>query len=658
MGGFVVEENGVYLHGELIAEAERKEGTRDELLRLGEGIYRWKRHIAVSSEGKQDYGRLVMTLRVMEKPDFYMVPGVNYNGNYWGDGMEPKGIGEGERTWKFASHRAAVPAGMYCQNEDAAFGLWGDMENNSGFSGYMTEDERGGFTLNLQFPEVEEPEVYCARDVYSKEAYRESCLWKDGQIELGAVLVLKERQQEYDYDKFLQAAWDWGRENIEEKKPVETGGSRRTRGRDWTEERVEIRSKEEVWRLGFEFIQSSAFFRENGFAGVCMGLTWQDNQWVQKRDYLEIGWVGQNASLAVSFLYRYAIEARKECLELGLEMLDCWASCAPLPNGLFRCRFDKIQKYGALTDNMEERNDAVNLCSAVEEYLEAYYLLQEFGIERENYRELARNICRFIMEVQQIDGKLGKAWYNNGACADEEGIVGCCLAKALCTAYRYEKDTVYVEAAKRSYHYYYREFIRYGYTTAGALDTYCVDKESAISLLGTALELYRYDKKEEYVEQAVKISNYLATWQYHYNVDYAENTVLGKIGYKTRGGTAVSVQHNHIDCYGLAFYEDWISLSVLTGDNIWHERAEALWSNSLYNISDGTLIIKGQRRPAGSQDEGFLQTRWHTKRGEYFGVSEWLVVWNTAFRLKILRKEYMIRKRELRKEREEDLLND
>ena len=82
----------------------------------------------------------------------------------------------------------------------------------------------------------------------------------------------------------------------------------------------------------------------------------------------------------------------------------------------------------------------------------------------------------------------------------------------------------------------------------------------------------------------------------------------------------------------------FMKLSELTGDSVWRERAQAVWANSLQNISDGELTIKGQKRPIGSQDEGFLQTRWHTKRGESFGVSEWLVAWNTAFRLKILRK--------------------
>lgn len=629
MGVFLLEGNGIYKDGRKIAEIKEEKDAVDELRELEEGVFSWRRCMQVNREGKQDYGQLVMTLRLTEEPDFYMVPGVNYNGNDWGDGKEPKGIGADGIPWKFASHRAAVPAGMYCQNTQAAFGLYGELTNSGGFSGFMTKEKDGAFTMNLQFPETEEPRVYCARDAYEETPYRESCLWNTGNIVLEAVLVLKARSQKYDYDKFLQTAWNGLKEQAEP-----------------------IRTEEEVWKLGFCFVKDSAFFRENGFSGFCMGLTWNGKQWVQKRDYLEIGWVGQNASLAVSLLYRYALEQDRQSLELGLEVLDCWAARAPLPNGLFRCRFDRIQKYGRDTDNREERNDAANLCSAVEEYLDAFYLLQSLGegLERENYRSLARNICDFIMGIQQEDGRLGKAWYNDGTCSDEEGTIGCYLAKALCTAYRYEGERTYIEAAERSYGYYYREFIRYGYTTAGALDTYCVDKESAMPLLSTALRLYEYTGKENYLEQAVEISNYLATWQYHYNIPFKEHTILGQMRYRSRGGTAVSVQHNHIDCYGLEFYEDWIKLAELTGDCSWRERAEAIWRNSLYNISDGTLIIKGQRRPAGSQDEGFLQTRWHTKKGEYFGVSEWLVVWNTAFRLKILRKEYLVRRRGLRKE--------
>lgn len=636
MGVFLFKKNGLYKGKQKIAVIPKGEREEDEFQETEEGIFLWKRTILIEKEGRQDYSALTLSLILLEEPDFYMVPGVNYNGNHWGEGKEPKGLGTEEGCWKFASHRATIPAGMYCQNTQGAFGLYGNLKNESGFSCFMIRQSEGYFTMNLQFPEREEPAVYCARDSYEK-AYIEPFLWKGKKIELYAVLVLKERKQKYDYDKFLHSAW----EQMKDKEET-------------------VRNKKEVWELGFSFLKDSAFFREGIFSGFCMGLTWQEKQWIQKRDYLEFGWVGQNGSLAVSFLYRYALEGNEEDLRIGLEILDSWARYAPLQNGLFRCRFDRIQKYGEKTDNREERNDAANLCAVVEEYLEAYYLLKSLGKEggRENYRSLAKNICRFIIAVQQENGRLGKAWYNDGSCSDEAGTIGCYLAKALCKAYRYEKDEAYLKAAEKSYHYYYEEFIQYGYTTAGALDTYCVDKESAIPLLSTALELYESRKKEIYLKQAVEISNYLATWQYHYNVPFKEATLLWQMHYCTRGGTAVSVQHNHIDCYGLEFYEDWIKLSHLTGNSYWEERARAIWNNSLYNISDGRLIIKGQRRPAGSQDEGFLQTRWHTKRGEYFGVSEWLVVWNTAFRLKILRKEYLARKRGLCKEKGEDLIKD
>lgn len=594
-------------------------GVTDLIKELEPGVFEWTRVIPVTQEEGQDFQRLVMTLCIPGPVQFFMIPGVTYHGNQWGGGMEPKGMGKGQKPWKFGSHRSGIPGGMYAQNEEASFGMWGEPENPMGFCCFLEETEAGGILMNLQFPEEEGPAIYCARDTYENTVFREPFLFSGKEIRLKVMLVLHERERAYDYHFFLDAAWKYLKEKSDP-----------------------IRTRREAMDLGMEFIRESAFFRQGDFSGFCMGLTWSQGKWIQKRDYLEIGWVGQNASLAVSLLYQYAIVKDKEALDLGLEILDCWAFRAVLPNGLFRCRFDRILKYGKHSEQEEERNDAANLYSVVEEYLEAYRLLKRFGIERERYRELALGICDFMVGVQKPNGKLGKAWYNNGVCSDTEGTSGCYMARALCIAYRETGDSVYLKAAEKGYRYYYGEFMVYGYTMAGALDTCCVDKESAIPLLGAALCLYEFTSQVSYLEEAVRCGYYLVTWQYHYNVKYPEDTLLGRMHYKTGGGTAVSVQHHHIDCYGLAFYEDFYQLSRITGNPLWQERAEAIWNNSLYNISDGDLIINGQKRPRGSQDEGFLQTRWHTKRGEYFGVSQWLVVWNTAFRLKILRKEYDI----------------
>lgn len=60
----------------------------------------------------------------------------------------------------------------------------------------------------------------------------------------------------------------------------------------------------------------------------------------------------------------------------------------------------------------------------------------------------------------------------------------------------------------------------------------------------------------------------------------------------------------------------------------------AIWYNGTQGVSDGTLVVMGKVRPAGSQDEGFFHTRW----ADDFNVSQWLVAWPGAFRLEVMRK--------------------
>lgn len=624
MSLFYVEKQNIYCEGKVVAVAEPLSGFkyREDWEEKEEGVFYWTRTVYSEECDREDFETIHMALKLVEPVRFYMIPGVLYNGNSWGAGLEPKGLVHEGEPWVFASHRSGIPAGLYCQSEKTALGMWAEPSSDLTASCSFSE-ENGKMTARLLFPEQEGPVIYCARDTYEDCHYTDPYVNKSGIIRVSAVVVLKKRSSAdgYDYDVYLQKAWEY-----------------------FKRENQIIMDKQSVWNLGFSFIKDSAYFEEKGFAGFCMGLTWQSGGWRQKKDYLEIGWVGQHASLAVSLIYKALIDGESADLEKGLKVLDYWAHNAVMPNGLFRCRYDRILKYENETENREERQDAANLYSVIEEYLEAYHMLLNAGIDRSGYLTMVERLCDFITGVQSEDGRLGKAWYNDGTCSDQDGTAGCYLASGLCSAFTEFKKPEYMTAARRAFEFYYREFMECGYTTAGALDTCCVDKESAIPLLETAVRLYEIEGKRLDLERAVVVSRYLATWQYHYDVEFPDKSILRQLEYLTRGGTAVSVQHHHIDCYGLVFYEIWMKLTSLTGDPVWRERAEAIWNNSLYNISDGRMVINGQRRPKGAQDEGFLQTRWHTKKGDYFGVSEWLVVWHHAFRLKILRKEFFAKR--------------
>ena len=174
-----------------------------------------------------------------------------------------------------------------------------------------------------------------------------------------------------------------------------------------------------------------------------------------------------------------------------------------------------------------------------------------------------------------------------------------------------------------------------GFTTAGALDTWCIDKESSISLLRSAIRFHRLTGSPEYIEDALAISYYLSTWLWHYDGIYPESDDFSEYGYHTFGATSVSVQHNHLDPYALYWVPEWMELSELTGDSQWKEKAVAIWRNSNQLVSDGTLEIHGHLRPAGSQNEAYFECAW----GDYsHRVNDWLVAWPGAFRLETIRR--------------------
>ena len=203
-------------------------------------------------------------------------------------------------------------------------------------------------------------------------------------------------------------------------------------------------------------------------------------------------------------------------------------------------------------------------------------------------------------------------------------------------AFEATSDKSYYESAIKAYNYYYGEFAKLGYTTAGALDTWCIDKESSISLLRAALSLYDITGDSTYIAKAERTSQYLSTWLWHYKDRYENESDITRYDYNTFGATSVSVQHNHLDVYALLWVSEWLRLAELTGRDIWREKALAIWTNGCQLISDGTLEINGRVRPVGGQNEAFFNCIWG-----YNGksrINNWLVAWPGAFRLETLRK--------------------
>ena len=204
-----------------------------------------------------------------------------------------------------------------------------------------------------------------------------------------------------------------------------------------------------------------------------------EQKWVKNRNIYEIGWCGQNASLANALLADYLRNGSQDSLEKGLAVLDAWAEYAQLPNGLFRVHFNRILH---LTETPEVQ-DGCNLGAAAYYYFEAARLADQCGVNPPGYQKIALDICDFFVRNQSPNGNLGRAWSNAGECVARDGQTGGFLIPPLLTAFQMTGQEKYLETARRAFDFYFQNLNDNGFTAAGALDTHCIDKEFGYSLI-------------------------------------------------------------------------------------------------------------------------------------------------------------------------------
>jgi hypothetical protein len=583
--------------------------THDRIETLADGVYRITRSCTNRSDHPLDSLRLTLDFVHDDSAAFLMIPAVSYQGNQWGRGLEPKGYKKDGTWWSFSYTRTAIPGATYSEGPRWAVALWGDLRDSvKPFSCSLMPG--GGKTIHrLIWPEEEMPLSYINRDTYGPGFQRNLSLEPGQSFTLSGILVVAPVRPEHAAMKvFLQQAW----EMIPHAK-------------------IPVRTPDSVWRLAVRFIEENLWAEEGKFKGFSIGLWLRDGKWIQRPVWkYEIGWAGQNISTANSLLVDYLKNRNQLSLDHAMDCLDTWAKYALLPNGLIRNHFDYILGI----EKSEEILDACNLGDAAADYLVAYTLAGKCGIERENFRSIALGICNFLMNDQQPSGQYGKGWDTNGKCLYRDGTVGAFIIPAMVRAYDATGNKAYLASARRAYDFYFNEFARNGYTSAGALDTWCIDKESSFPMLRSALMLFEKTNDSTYLRKAEKTSWYLSTWLWHYSIPYPDSTDFSKYGYDTFGGTAVSTQHHHLDPFGLALVPEWLKLSRYTGQDIWRQKALAAWANANQVVASGQDVVHGVLRPAGSQTEAYFETYWGGKPG-YF--ADWLVLWPSAFRLEALR---------------------
>lgn len=628
--------------GAVLAKILPCAGAADSFTKLEEGAWIWRRHTDVPTD------HMKMEVVLLGEPTFTMVPAVSYNGNGWGTTPEYVGDSFEGKPWTYASHRVTIPSCTYSENDQISIALMAEAKDSSACSLYKTEE---GERHVLIFPEEEGPKTL-QRHFWGEPFVGSMEPRCDFQ---GILLAVRSDGSRHRYAHLMDFAWRYYAHPI---KPPMTA--------------------EELYRLSIAFGRYLFEREKSGFAAFTNGAQWHLGVTAYKKTEhsYEIGWVGQSASLANAFIWDFMRSGDRENLQMALDAHDSWLKFGSFPAGHFASRLNydaeyqqrlaQVEKpdpwdmgecmYETLKGMYEKRmaaeaagkvaaknktkramTNACNVGTGAEGYFEAYRLLKEIGIDKPEYLRAAYAACDFALKTQSESGEYAKTWDSDGNVVIRKGTVGAFLILPMITAYRSSGDRKYLDSAVSAFDFYYNSLERDGFTTAGALDTYCIDKESASPLLRDALEIYAVTSDKKYLTAAEKIAWYLCTWMMHFTVRYPEDSLIGKMGYDTFGSTSVSTAHQALDQYAQRDVLSFLKLYELTGAAQWRERALAFWCNACQCVSDGTQFINGRIRPAGSQDEAIFHTRWGRYGVSSFSPSQWLPAWPCAFRLENFR---------------------
>lgn len=576
----------------------------DSFEKIEDGAYKWTRKLNAPTDKMQ------LTFDTAHAPLYTVVPAVNYNGNGWGDSEEYVGDSFEGTPWTYEWHRVMIPACTYTEmDNDYAVAMMAVQDDTPSCSMYKTES--GMERHALIWPEQAGPKMLGRHEW--KEAYMGTMEPRDT---FEAILVaFPVETRRHQIRSLLDFAWRFYGHKLPA--PMQP---------------------EDMWRYSIAFMKSLWTLEKDGFVAFNRGLQWYKSTcFYAKRDQIkyELGWVGQSASASNTLLYEYLRTGDKDAYEKASMCLDAWPKYTKLEGveGLVQIKFD-----GAPVDQTRDIPiDACNLGQGATQYFLAADLMEKCGTPRPEYIDYAMGMVNFVVSHQKESGEFAKSWNKDGSVRQQNGTIGAFLIPPVLEAYKRTGDAKYRDSAVRAFDCYCKELSDNGFTTAGALDTYCIDKESASPLLEAALALYDVTKDEKYVACAEDVAWYISTWMMHYTAKYPADTTLAKIGYDTLGITAVSTAHNAVDQYCLRDVRSFLKLYDITGKKQWQERGTALWCAASQLISDGTLCIRGKVRPAGSQDEAVFQTRWGRPTLPPFNPSEWLVMWPCAFRMETLR---------------------
>ncbi len=566
----------------------------------------------------------------------WFVPSVSYSGNTFGNGMEPKGLSYEGEPWIFPSDHSGVPGCTVVMGEKGCSSLFLDPDCVSSASSLAVFDDY--VIQHTFFTHIEYPKAYLEKYLLGDAILNTVTLCGGESRIFTAYLFLSPEKGTFGYRSFVEyllngyartpidraipKIYDYSmsflRRLIQKETPAGTLTNMGFLPRKKTVNGVAV--SEFVYRYSGRY--------ECGWCGQNISNAWILLWDAMKKNGFSLAWDSAIAPFDLSFAVKGTFDLENEDFQNAIAILDAWQN-QRLESGLIPVLLDDIFK-----GKTELSLDLCNLGWLVYQYLNCYVLLKNGGIVREDYLMTARKVLDVVLKYPSEGKGFPQTVDQNGDVLCDLGMAGAMMTVAALQMFRVTGEEKYLAAGKDSFDFYYDYHLSRNAAAGAALDTYCIDKESAGPVLRSALMLERLTGEREYLEKAENIACYLQTWMFYYDIPFPTDTDAFKTGFTTLGATAVSAQHHHLDCWASYYVPDFRYLSDVTGNSMWRRAADYLREYTYQGISDGNVELHGLLRPAGAQNEAIFQSSWSfdgkNEKGQF---NDWLVSWVNAFRL-------------------------
>ncbi|GIG90720.1 hypothetical protein [Plantactinospora endophytica] len=451
-------------------------------------------------------------------------------------------------AWSFRADRAATPV-VFAWGASAGLALAVDERSTLGLTGLGFSHDGDTARLHADFPAVEAPVSYVGGP-QPAVALAETHRWQPGERHEVELCLYQLPADRHSYPPVLRERH--ARYAAEPPRP-------------W----VDVAQAAELAAYGLHrwhfrpepavLLETAAFDRE-----------FNDNVRGQgDREAMHVAWIS-----GIPYAYALLAHGRRrgdgEYVAAGTAVID--HVCANLaPAGTFWGQWTAAHGWGQSWTPVDGGLHARTLGEATLFLHRADRAERAAGVEHPDWLAATRSNLDVAVRGQRADGNFGGLLHaEDGRVLSWLGSAGLTWVAALAEAH--DLDPGYLPAARRGGEYYAR-FVREEFLHGAPEDVdLAPTSEDGYAAIMAYLALWRATGEEHWLALARHAADWMLTFRYSYNVHFAEHTLLGAYGFRSRGADQASPSNQHLHAYGLICLPEMVELAAATGDRYYLDR--------------------------------------------------------------------------------------